>query len=86
MPIHYLRCDDKARVLKGLVHVQKNLRNGFRALHLVEWVFELRRWTVKIFQLRHTLGREGFKELSDLSKCLALVHGQSPVNRLTTAK
>ena len=66
--------------------MQKNLLNGVDALYLVEGVFELRRWTVKVFQLRHTLRIKLLKELGYLCKCLALVHDQSPVNRRTNAK
>jgi hypothetical protein len=46
--------------------VQKNFFNGLDALHLVERVFELRRWTVKVFQLRNALRLEFFKELGYL--------------------
>jgi hypothetical protein len=74
MAIDHLRCDDKTRILKGLVHVQKDLLNGFNTLNLVEGVFELRPWTVKVFQLRQTLRMELLKEPGYLCKCFALVH------------
>jgi hypothetical protein len=54
--------------------VQKDLLNGFNTLNLVEGVFELRPWTVKVFQLRQTLRMELLKEPGYLCKCFALVH------------